>query len=302
MYDVLIVGGGPAGLSAAIYASRYNLKTLVLSPLFGGQITESIEVENYPGTEKATGIELMESWKKHAELFDAETKSEAVESINEEIDSDKKYFRIKTNKDKYLAKSVIYSAGANHRHLGIKGEKEFASKGVSYCPTCDGMFFMGKTVAVIGGGDAALRGVQVMIRYSDKIYLIHRRDEFRAEPILVDRIKKESKVEILTPHTVKEIKGDDTVTSIVLDNDSEIEVNGVFIEVGNIPATKLVENLNIDLDDTGYIKVNKDQSTNVEGFFAAGDVTTGSNKFRQVLTAASEGAIAADSVFKYVGK
>lgn len=296
-FDVIIIGAGPAGLSAAIYASRYNLKTLVISPIMGGQITESIEVENYPGTKKASGFEMMEEWKSHAETFGAKLVLESVSKIEKDDN-----FIVSTYNNKYYSKAIICATGSSHKHLGVKGEKEFFGKGVSYCPTCDGMFFSGKTIAVIGGGDAALRGVQVMTKYSEKIFLIHRRNEFRAEPILVDKIKSNNKVEILTPFTVKEIIGDKTVEGLVLNDDKQIKVNGVFIEIGNEPVSSLIKNLNIELDESGYIKTKKDQSTNIDGFFAAGDVTTNSNKFRQVITAASEGAIAADSVFKHLNK
>jgi len=241
---------------------------------------------------------MMNEWREHAELFKTVCKSETVVEIIKESG----IFKLKTNQNTYTARAVIYGTGATHRHLGVKGEKEFASKGVSYCPTCDGMFFMGKTIAIVGGGDAALRGVQVMMRYADKIYLIHRRDEFRAEPILVDKIKASEKVEIITPANIKEIVGEQAVTGIELEDGRKIEINGIFIEVGSSPATELIKNLNVELDEAGYVKTNKDQSTNVEGLYAAGDVTTGSNKFRQVLTAASEGAIAADAIFKYLNK
>jgi len=297
MYDVIIVGGGPAGLGGAIYASRYNLNVLVVTELVGGQIALSSEIENYPGTIKNSGMKMMEEWKKHAEEFGTEVIQTTVKEITKEND----VFKVATSKETYEAKTILYATGAHHRNIGVPGEDEFQSKGVSYCPTCDGMFFKDKTVAVVGGGDAALRGTQVMLQYAKKVYLIHRRDEFRGEPILVEKIKKDSKSELVLKRTVKEIKGENTVASIVLDNDQELEVDGIFIEIGSIPNTKLIETLGVELVE-GLIKSNEDQSTSVSGLFAAGDVTSGSNKFRQVLTAASEGAIAAESIFGYIKK
>lgn len=297
MYDVIIVGGGPAGLGSAIYASRYNLKVLIITELIGGQIALSSEIENYPGTIKESGMKMMEEWKKHAEEFGTKVIQTTVKEITKEGD----VFKVTTSKETYEAKTLLYATGAHHKNIGVPGEDEFQSKGVSYCPTCDGMFFKDKTVAVVGGGDAALRGTQVMLQYAKKVYLIHRRDEFRGEPILIERIKKDPKSELVLKRTVKEIKGENTVNSIVLDNDQVIEVDGIFIEIGSIPNTELIKNLNVELVD-GLIKSNEDQSTNIPGLFAAGDVTTGSNKFRQVLTAASEGAIAAESIFEYIKK
>ena len=294
MYEVIILGGGPAGLSAALYSSRYNMKVLLLTDLVGGIITQSIEVENYPGTEKATGMEMMQSWKKHAEKFGAEIKQEKVLEIFKEGS----IFKVKTTKKIYEAKAVIIATGARHKYLGVAGEKEFAGKGVSQCPTCDGMFFKDKVVAVVGGGDSALRGAQVMLQYAEKLYVIHRRDEFRAEPIIVDKVRNNPKTELVLGRTVKEIKGEERVTAIVLDNDKEIKLDGVFIEVGSVPNTEIAEKLGVGLEDS-LIKVNADQSTSVGGVYAAGDLTTSSNKFRQVITAAAEGAIAAESVFEY---
>lgn len=294
MYDAIIIGAGPAGLSAALYASRYNMKVLLLGELLGGVITQSIEVENYPGTKKATGMELMQKWKIHAEKFGAEIKQEKVIALSKENG----IFKVKTPKVEYSSTAITIATGAKERQLGIPGEKEFHGNGVSQCPTCDGMFFSGKDVAVIGGGDAALRGAQVVLQYAKKLYLIHRRDEFRAEPIIVDKVKQNRKTKLVLGRTIKEIRGEDKVKEIVLDNDECLTVEGVFIEIGSTPNTDIVKKLDIELEE-GYIKVNSDQSTNFKGIYAAGDVTNGSNRFRQVVTAAAEGAIAAQSMFEY---
>jgi len=295
MYDVIIIGGGPAGLGGAIYASRYNLSVLVITELVGGQIALSSEIENYPGTIKDSGMKMMQDWKKHAEEFGTEVVMTSVSEIKKEGDT----FKVITSKETYEGNTVLFATGAHHKELGVPGESEFQSKGVSYCPTCDGMFFKDKIVAVIGGGDAALRGTQVMLQYASKVYLVHRRDEFRGEPILVDKIKEDPKTELLLKRTLKEIKGENVVKSMVLDNDQEYEVDGVFIEIGSVPNTELIKDIGVELEN-GLVKSNEDQSTSIPGLFAAGDVTSGSNKFRQVLTAASEGAIAAESIFKYI--
>lgn len=270
------------------------MKVLVLSSLMGGQIAESVEVENYPGTEKASGIQMMKDWRKHAELFGTEIKQVTVDDIKKHEDC----FKVITSKEEFTGKAVLFATGATHRHLGVKGEEEFQSRGVSYCPTCDGMFFKDKVVAVIGGGDAAVRGAQVMLQYASKVYLIHRRDEFRAEPMLVDQIGADPKTELVLKKTLKEVKGEQAVSSIVLDDDTELKVDGVFIEIGSDPNTELPEKLGIELEEK-LIKVNANQSTNIPGIYAAGDNTTGSNRFRQVITAAAEGAIAAESAFEY---
>jgi len=294
-YDIIIIGGGPAGLSAAIYASRYNLKVIVISGFFGGQIAESIEVENYPGTERSSGRHMMDAWKKHASLFGAEFKQGMVTEISR-ADS---CFKVKTSKEEFKSRCVLYATGAEHKKLGVKGEDDFYGRGVSYCPTCDGRFFKEKPVAIIGGGDAALRGAQVMTQIASKVYLIHRRDEFRAEPMLVDMIKRDPKIELLLKRNLKEIKGDKSVSSILLDDGKEIAVDAVFIEIGTTARIEVAEKLGVEIED-GLIKANPNQSTNIEGFYAAGDITNGSNKFRQVVTAASEGAIAAESIFEYI--
>lgn len=303
MYDVIIVGGGPAGIGAAIYASRYNLKVLMVSELIGGVITESIEVENYPGTEKATGIEMMDAWRKHAEKYDVEIKQEKVAeiTINEagEGSAALPEFKVKTSKSAYQGKSILIATGACHKPLGVPGEKQLTGRGVSTCATCDGMFFKDKTVGVVGGGDAALRSAQVMLGIAKKVYLIHRRDQFRGEPILVEKIKKDPKLELVLKRTVKEFKGESVLKEAVLDNGEVLKLDGIFIEVGSIPNTGCAEKLGVELED-GLIKVNPDQSTNIKGVYAAGDITIGSNRFRQVLTAAAEGAVAADSIFKYL--
>jgi thioredoxin reductase (NADPH) len=297
MYDCIIIGAGPAGLSAAIYASRYKMKILVLSDILGGQISESREVENYPGTIKATGLEMMEEWKKHALAFGAEIKMSHVK----EIKSEGKIFKVSAGNENYEAKAILLATGARHKDLEVPGEKELAGRGVSYCPTCDGFFFTGKTVAIVGGGNSAFRGAQLMVQYASKVYLIHRREDFRAEPVLVDIVKKEPKVEMVLNKTIKEIVGKEKVEKVILNDGKELLVDGVFIEIGKLPNVELAEELGVKLDRE-HIIVNTDQSTNVPGVFAAGDVTIASNMFRQVLTAAAEGAISSQSIFEYIRK
>ncbi len=300
--DLLIIGGGAAGMTAAIYAVRYNLKTVLVSKDFGGQILNTGEIENWPGSKKIMGPELAQNYEEHARSLGAELVSAFVESLKKVdggfeafTDSGDEYSRI-------IAKSVILTSGANHRHLGVKGESEFSGRGVSYCATCDGPFFRNKVTAVIGGGDAAIGGALDLANNASKVYVIHRRADFRAKPGNVDKAKANPKIEFILDTNLTEIKGSTKVEAVTLDKpyngSTELKLDGVFIEVGFVPENTLAKGLGVEITDTGYIKVTEDQSTNVEGLYAAGDVTTASNRFAQLVTAASEGAIAAEAVFK----
>jgi len=313
-YDVIIIGGGAAGLSASIYAVRYNLKTLVLSKDFGGQILETSEIENYPGFSSIKGPELSENMKKHAEGLGAKLKMEEVKNISTE-----ELFQVTTDSSEYTSKSLIYALGAEHKKLGIPGESELAGKGVSYCATCDGPFFKDKVVAVVGGGDAGVTGAIDVANYAKKVYLIHRSKDFKAKPANVDEAKKLPNLEFIPETNVtKALKRSEIgkkspppplsefLGAVELDkpyqDKTTLEVDGLFIEIGFKPASKLALKLGIDLDEKGYIKVGEDQSTNIEGVFAAGDTTTGSNRFAQLTTAVSEGSIAAQAAYHYLQK
>jgi thioredoxin reductase (NADPH) len=297
MYDVIVLGAGPAGLAAAMYAGRYLLKTLVLSEDVGGQMMLAHKVENYPGFLSIPGPELMTKFKEHAEKFDAKI----VLGRCDKIEKNSSGFVVTSGDKRFEGKTIIYTLGSRHRFLGVPGEKELAGHGVSYCATCDGAFFRGKTVAIIGGGNSAFLGATVVSQYASKMYMIHRRDTFRADPILIEQVKKYPVTEFVLNNSVQEIQGDKVVQRVLLEHEhqgsKELALDGVFIEIGSDPAIVLATDLGVDVTEDNLIKVRADQRTNIEGFYAAGDVTNGSNNFRQAITSAAEGTIAADAVF-----
>ncbi len=300
-YDVVIIGGGPAGLTAAIYAGRSLLRTAVISKDFGGQVLDAHLVENYPGFPSIKGSELMDRFREHAEKFGAEMIQAEVTTIEKEG----KWFRIKTTIGETRAKVVIYSTGSVHRKLKVPGEEELQGKGVSYCAICDAALFRGKSVAIVGGGNTALMDAELLTQYVEKLYIIHRRREFRGEPIYVERLRKEDKVEFVVPYIVKRILGKERVEGVEIENRETgerkiLKVDGVFIDIGMEPQTDLVKPLGVELNEKGYIKVREDMSTNVEGFYAAGDVTTACRGIHQIVTAAAQGAIAAISAYEYL--
>ncbi len=298
-YDIIILGSGPAGLSAAIYAQRARLSTLLIEekPLSGGQILDTYEVDNYPGLPGITGFEMGQKFRAHADRLGAEVVNAQVLSVR--LDGEKKI--VTTQKGVYEAKTLIIATGAKHRRLGIPGEDKLVGMGVSYCATCDGAFFKGKTVAVVGGGDVALEDAIYLARTSEKVYLIHRRDELRGAKILQEKVKEASNIEPVLDSVVTEIKGEGQVSSILLSSKNgesrELEVQGVFIAVGIEPNSSAVKDL-VAQDAGGYIVAGEDTKTSVEGVFAAGDVRT--KQLRQVLTAAADGANAVTSAEKYI--
>ena len=308
MYDLIIIGSGPAGLTAAIYAARYALNTLVIGSSPGGQVAESGRIENYPGFTRISGLELTQRMVEQVGGFGVEIVRGEVSSIRYHASGKEGRavgFTIRTGENIYEARSLILAIGVEPRRLGVPGEEELIGKGVSYCALCDAPFYKGKVVAMIGGGDSALDGALELSEHAGKIYLINRSDRFRAKPDFVKRAKENSKIEFVLETNVTRINGEGRVNSVTLDvpynGQSELPVEGVFIEIGNVPDRELAESLGLDLDAVGYIKVSEDMSTNVEGVFAAGDTTTGSNGMKQIVTACAEGAIAARSAYHYVG-
>lgn len=316
MYDTAIIGLGCAAYTAAIYTARYKLDTLVVGESEGGMGMSAAEVGNWPGDIEVKGPDLMERFKNHATSFENVTlKNSRVEKV-EPLDSargDTGRFRlVYQGGGTDEAKTVIVATGSNKRHLGVPGEEEFAGKGVSYCATCDAFFYRDKTVAVIGGGDSAVEGAAIVAQVAAKVYLVHRRNEFRAEPFWVDEVNKRDNVEFVLERNLVEVLGDDKVNAIKIDKEYDastslstggsdtIKVDGVFIEVGSIPAVDLCKEMGCDLDDRGYLKVDEAMRTSIPGVFGAGDVTSGSNHFAQFATAAGEGSVAANSVFGYL--
>lgn len=300
-YDLIMIGAGGAAYTAAIYSARYNQKTLVIGEELGGQMAIDYEVENYPGFRKIIGRDLMKKFEEHAKDLGAEIKLDKVQNI-EKLDS--KIFKITTMFSIYYARSVVLALGTKRRKLNIPGEEKYVAKGVSYCATCDGAFYKDKIVAVIGGGDSAFASAFILLQHAKKVYIIHRRDEFRAKPGVVKEIKTHPNVEFIMNANVTEVLGNNKVEKIKTDNEKipELEVDGIFIDIGTIPATSLAKDMNVETDPQGYIKVKPDQSTNIKGVYAAGDITTESNKVKQLITAVAEGGIAAGSAFEYIRK
>lgn len=303
MYDIIIIGGGPAGLTAGLYAGRSKLKTLIIEKdISGGQISGTAFVENYPGSiENPTGMALSERMEEQAKQY-ADIVFENVEEVN--LDGEIK--TVKTDSNEYQAKVIIISTGARHRKLGVPGEAEFANRGVSYCATCDGPFYQGLDIYVVGGGDSALEEANYLTRYGQSVTIIHRRDEFRASGVVVDTVKNNPKIKFEYNSVVKEIRGDKEVEEIVLENvktkEEKIIKNedgspiGVFVFVGNIAQTEIFEG-QVNMEK-GYIITDEDMKTNIEGVFAVGD--TRKKSVRQAVTAASDGCIAAVMANRYL--
>lgn len=300
IYDLAILGAGPAGICAAIYATRGKLNTLWLEKKFvqGGQIVDTYEVDNYPGLPGITGLDLGETMVKHAEKLGIKPKREPVLSIEDEGEVKV----IRTKKNQYRARAVILACGAAHRQLGIPGEEELSGMGVSYCATCDGAFFQGGTVAVVGGGNVAVEDAILLSRTCKKVYLVHRRDELRADKVLQDKLFKCANVEMVWDSVPTVIEGTDKVEDIKVhnvktDEGKTIAVDGVFIAVGILPNTEKFKGL-VDLDESGYIIAGEDGVTSTPGIFAAGDIRT--KNLRQVVTAVADGANAVASVQRYL--
>lgn len=302
-YDLIIIGAGPAGLSASIYASRYGIKHIIIGQIIGGQVSETHKIDNYPGIEDMVGFEFARKWCDHAKKYGTKIIPNLVYGIKKEGN----LFNIKLdNQEKYQSKTVLLATGTKRRRLNAAGEEKFLGKGVSYCATCDGFFYKNKIVAVIGGSDSACSGSIYLGELCKKVYLIYRRNELRAEPFWMKQVKNNPKVEIIYNANVLEFVGDEKIRKIKLDkkynNSDEILMDGVFIEIGSDPNISYAENLGIEIDKSGYVKIKSDCSTSVSGVWSAGDITDGSDKFRQVITAAAEGAIAVRSIFNYLKK
>ncbi|MCS7122180.1 MAG: thioredoxin-disulfide reductase [Archaeoglobaceae archaeon] len=298
MYDVAVIGAGPAGLTAAMYSARYGLKTIFFEtsdPI--SQLSLAAKIENYPGFE-GVGMELLEKMKEQALKAGAEGKLEKVIKIIKL----NKVFKVITESGEYIAKAVIVATGGKYKEAGIDGEKIFIGRGVSYCATCDGAFFKGRKVVVFGSGRRAVHEALHLHDIGCKVSIISASPQLKVEKFLIDRIEKR-KIEVLTDTVIKKIIGSNKVEKIVIFNkkdkkEIELEVDGVFIAVGMIPATDIVAELGVERDAGGYIKVDKEQKTNVDGVFAAGDCC--SKPLKQVLTACGDGVLAAYSAYKYL--
>ena len=299
MADIIIVGAGPAGLSAAIYARRAGMDTVVYeAESYGGQIINTPEIENYPAIAKISGFDFADGLYKQAEALGAAIKFDKVTGIRPAEGG----FEVATEySGTETCKAVVLAVGAKNRHMGIAREEELTGKGVSYCATCDGAFYKGKTVAVTGGGNTAVEDAIYLCGMAEKVYLVHRRNEFRAEETLVNAAKAIENLEFVTPYVVKELKGEPKLSSVVLENredgsEREIAVDGLFVAIGQEPATAGFKDL-VTLSG-GYIEAGEDCKTNVPGIFAAGDGRT--KKVRQLTTACADGAVAALAAVDFI--
>lgn len=296
-YDIIIIGAGPGGLTAGIYAGRQGTKNLIIDKDMAGGIGREVpEMENYPGFDNISGLELIEKMKAQAIKNNELHEMENVEEITKD---DSEYrFTVKTDKDQYQIKSIILATGSSRKQLNVKGEDEFKGKGVSYCATCDGFFFAGRDIIIVGGGNSALQEAIYLKNLGANVTIIHRGDEFRAQKQLKDQIK-ESGINFILNAVVEEIKGDILVESVTIKDTGtgalmNLPTNGIFVSVGYIPHTELAEQLDVQLNETGHIITDKNQKTNIDYVYAIGDVCVG---LKQWVVACGEGAVAATSVF-----
>ena len=298
--DLAIIGGGIAGFSAAMYAGRLGIKSHVFDPKMGGTIILAGEIENYPGFKSISGIDLSNKLKEHAKVFNPEFVTKSIAKIRKTPTG----FHIYTKLTKYHAKAVIFATGTEWRKLRIPGEKELTGKGVHYCALCDGPFYKQKTVAVIGGADSAIKEATFLAGLAKKVYIIYRGDEIHPEPITLEKMKEFKNIEIIKNTNLKEIIGKEKLEKIKLDNpyknSDEMILDGIFIDIGHIPMAGLAKEVKLKTNEKGEIITNKATETNIQGIFAAGDVTD--TPFKQAIIAASEGSTAAFTAFQYITK
>ena len=307
-YDIVIIGAGPAGLTAGMYAGRQNSKTLVIDKgMAGGLGLEVPMMQNYPGFDLIAGMELIQKMKAQSENYCEILENTVIESIEKTADG----FNLKTKNSpllmtsddagekEFFTKTIIFATGSSHRHLNVPGEEEFLGRGVAYCATCDGMFFIGRDVLMVGGGNSAAQEALYLNNLGCNVKLVHRRDELRCEHHLHNALK-ENDIEVLWNSTIEEIKGDMAVDSVTLlrnGKEEDYKTDAVFVAIGDDPSNELAKELGVDLDENGYIITDKNQATNVEGVFSAGDITGG---VKQWIVACGEGAVAAISAYNYI--
>lgn len=300
-YDLIIVGAGPAAYTAAIYAKRFNIDVLIIGESFGGLASEAHKVCNFPGRKDVPGFELMQDM--YQQVVDMEVEV-LMDSVLDVKGKSGEFKVITQNEKEYFGKQVLLTIGTKRTHLKLDREDEFLGRGVSYCATCDAMFYKDKTAVVIGGGDSAHTASLYLAEVAKKVYQIYRGPELKGEPAWIDQLMKNDKVTVIFNTNVVGLLGKDKLSGVRIDRKHDgsdiIETDGLFIEIGSQPGRSLSEILGIKTDDKGYIKVDSAQRTNVSGVWAAGDITTGSNNFRQIITACSEGAIASEDIFKKI--
>lgn len=302
LYDLLIIGAGPAGLSASVYASRYGMKHVVLGEVAGGLLTQTFDVGNWIGTKEIKGQAFADAMADHAKSYGVEILPISAEAIVRKGNA----FEVSAGGKVFETKTVLVATGTAHRHLGVLGEQEFSGKGVSFCPTCDGFFFKGKRVAVVGGGDSAAEAGAYLADICECVFVIVRESAMIAEHFWQNLLRSKKNVTIILETNVREIRGGARLETLFLDRafegKNELSVDGLFVEIGLLPNTKLLSAVGAKLDRAGYVETMPDQATTVPGVWAAGDITTNSNRFAQIVTAASEGAIAAKSILEYLQK
>jgi len=299
VYDILIIGGGPAGLTAALYAGRYARKCCVIGEPGGGMVALASVIENWPGTPKISGIELMNAYRSHAEEYGAVFFDKLAKNVAKEGD----LYVVDLGDEKVKGKTVVFGLGTKHRHLEIPGEKELTGRGVSFCATCDGMFFKNKDVIVVGGSDSAATAALFLGQIAKSVKIIYRKDKLRSEEVYQKRIEAANNIEIVYNSIPTEILGKTKVEGIKIktdDKENKLKCDGVFIEIGADPTNGLATNLGVKSNENGYVVTDKSGKTNVDGVYAAGDMTN--NVLKQITTAVSEGAIAANSAHEYLQK
>lgn len=296
IYDLIIIGGGMAGYSAAMYAKRFEMSVLVVSEFDGGTITQTHLVENYPGFESITGYELGMKIVNHAKKFGVENKLASVQTSQKK---DNIFYTTLKNGEILKSKTLLLATGTQHRELGLASEKKLKNKGVSYCATCDGAFFKGKTVGMVGGSDSAVKESLLLAQYCEKVFILYRGKQVHPEPINMQRMLAEPKIQVINNVNITEILGDTTVTGVKLDTQKDLDLQGLFIEIGRIPQSQIAKDLGAEITDKNEVKINRYSETNIPGFYAAGDVTE--TNFKQAIVSAAEGSHAAARAFDYLG-
>lgn len=291
-YDIIIVGAGSAGLPAGMYASRYKLKNLIIGAQAGGALATSHKVENWPWILSASGKEIMDSFHEHAVTSGSEILQDTVIDIQKTANG----FVVKTPSKEFSTKYIVLATGNTYKKLGLPSEEAFLGKGVSYCATCDGMFFRGRDIVVVGGGNTALTEALYLAEIGRKVYIVHRKESFRAEDVWIDQAKKHENIEFVMNEEVDHLEGWFFLEKVILKSGREIAADGFFVAIGSDPSTKLVAHLWLEIDNEGCLIVDARQETSLKGFYAAGDVTTNSNKFKQTIMSAAEGCLAAHSI------
>jgi len=291
MFDLIIIGGGPSGLTAAIYATRYKLKTLLVAKTVGGAMADAHTIENFPGIENISGIELAERMRKQAESLGVEILEEAAQSVGK---GPKGFFV----NGKLESKYILFCLGTKRNPLKLARERELIGKGLSYCATCDAPFYKERIVGVVGGGDAAVMAAELLALYARKTYLIVREEELMAQPFVAERILSNKRVEPMFNVTVAQLFGEGKLEKIRLSTGNELELDGLFVEIGSTPLTELAKRLGVGLDLEGYIIVDQNMATSVKHVYAAGDATTHNAKWRQIVIACAEGALASRSIYE----